>query len=404
MKILLVNDYGTPTAGAERITRDLRDSLRARGHTVRIFSSRAQLIAGESMADATCFGTTSRVQTLSSTLNFSAAWALQHELQTFDPDVVQVHMFLWQISPTILYLLKDRPSIYYVVTFKPVCPTGLKWLPSGAPCHVRAGIACLRNQCITVPRFAPLMLQRYLWRAQRHNFSALVACSSAVRTSLEAEDIVVRDVIWPGTPETSARPALDGAPVVTFTGRLVREKGVDILVHAFQQVHANLPDAQLQIAGSGPEHAALVALVTQLGLSDCVTFHGQLNDPALQALLARSWAHVVPSRWPEPFGMTCTEAMMRGTAVVASNVGGLADIVVSGVTGLHVPPGDASALAASLLTILSNPVLAEAMGKDARTRALSLFSLDHCTRRFEALYSELMSPMQREHVSEFALP
>lgn len=404
MKILLVNDYGTPTAGAERITRDLRDSLRTRGHTVRIFSSRAQLIAGESIADATCFGTTSRVQTLSSTVNFSAARALRHELETFDPDVVQVQMFLWQLSPAILWLLKDRPSIYYVVTFKPVCPTGLKWLPSGEPCHVTAGVACLRNKCITIPGFGPLMLQRYLWRAQRRNFSAVVACSNAVRTYLETEDIAVRDVIWPGTPETSARPALDGAPVVTFTGRLVREKGVDILVRAFQQVHDGLPHAQLHIAGTGPEHSALAALVTELRLSDCVTFHGQLNDAELQALLARSWAHVVPSRWPEPFGITSTEAMMRGTAVVASNIGGLADIVVSGDTGFHVPPGDPSALAASLLTILSNPARAEAMGKHARTRALDQFSLNRCTTRFEALYGELTAPTQRGRVSEFELP
>jgi len=404
MKILLVNDYGTPTAGAERITRDLRDSLRARGHTVRVFSSRAQLIAGESIADTTCFGTTSRMQTLSSTMNPPAARALRHELETFNPDVVQVHMFLWQLSPAILPLLKNRPCIYYAVTFKPVCPTGLKWLPSGEQCHVTAGVACLRNNCITISGFAPLMLQHYLWRAQRRNFSAVVACSNAVRQYLEADDIAVRDVIWPGTPETSARPALDGAPVVTYAGRLVREKGVDILVRAFQQVHVKLPDAQLHIAGSGPEHAALAALVTELRLSDCVTFHGQLNDSELQALLARSWTHVVPSRWPEPFGMTATEAMMRGTAVVASNRGGLADSVVSGVTGFHVPPGDASALGESLVTLLSCPARAEAMGINARARALDMFSLDRCTARFEALYAELTSPTQREHISEFALP
>ena len=67
MRILLVNDYATATAGAERITRDLRDGFRARGHEVRVFASRAQLIAGESFADADCFGTNTRLQTLTST-------------------------------------------------------------------------------------------------------------------------------------------------------------------------------------------------------------------------------------------------------------------------------------------------------------------------------------------------
>ncbi|HEU4721415.1 MAG TPA: glycosyltransferase family 4 protein, partial [Gemmatimonadaceae bacterium] len=102
MRILLVNDYATPTAGAERITLDLRDGFRARGHEVRVFASRAQLIAGVSFADTTCWGTTTRVQTLTSTVNLSAARALRRELRDFAPDVVQVQMFLWQLSPSIL--------------------------------------------------------------------------------------------------------------------------------------------------------------------------------------------------------------------------------------------------------------------------------------------------------------
>jgi hypothetical protein len=89
MRILLVNDYATATAGAERITLDLRDGLRARGHEVRVFASRAQLIAGESFADVTCYGTNTRVQTLTSTVNWSAARALRRELRSFAPDVVQ---------------------------------------------------------------------------------------------------------------------------------------------------------------------------------------------------------------------------------------------------------------------------------------------------------------------------
>ncbi len=403
MKILLVNDYGTPTAGAERITRDLRDTLRARGHTVRVFSSRAELIAGSSIADATCFGTNSRLQTLSSTINPSAALVLRRELQTFNPDVVQVLMFLWQLSPAILPLLRNRPSIYYAMTFKAVCPTGLKWLPSGQPCQVVAGLACLRHQCLTLPGFGPLLLQRHLWRAQRRTFSAVVACSNAVRTHLERDGVAVHDVIWPGTPETARRPTLEGVPIVTFTGRLVREKGADILVRAFQQVQAKVPGAELHIAGAGPERTALTALVAEFRLAHCVTFHGQLDDAALQALLARSWAHVVPSRWPEPFGVSATEAMMRGTAVVASNVGGLADIVIPGVTGFLVPAGDSRALADSLWALLSNRSCAEEMGMNARQRALELFDVRRCSSRFEALYDELMSRVPRAPVATLAV-
>ena len=186
MRILLVNDYATATAGAERITLDLRDGLIARGHEVRVFASRAQLIAGESFADATCYGTNTRVQTLTSTVNWSAARALRRELSSFAPDVVQVQMFLWQLSPSILPVLRTVPSVYWAMTFKAVCPTGLKWLPGGAPCDVRAGAACLSHGCITLSGFGPLMLQRALWRRRRRAFAAIVACSHDVRRPARA--------------------------------------------------------------------------------------------------------------------------------------------------------------------------------------------------------------------------
>lgn len=392
MKILLVNDYATPTAGAERITRQLRDALRERGHEVRTFASGAQLIPGESFADAGCFGTTSRLQTLTSTVNPSAVRALGRELRAFAPDVVQVQMFLWQLSPMILPLLRDVPSIYYAMTFKSVCPTGLKWLPGGAACVDRAGAACLRHGCVTRMSFGPLMLQRYLWRRDRHALSAVVACSDAVRQALQTDGVAVREVIWPGTPVADSRPALDDPPTVTYAGRLVREKGVDVLVRAFRLVHARHPGARLLVAGTGPEEGTLRALVAQLELSDVVELRGQLGTEELDLLLGRAWAHAVPSRWPEPFGLTATEAMMRGVAVVASAIGGLAESLEHEITGLHVEAGDEVALADALSRLLADRALAERLGAAGRRRALALFTIEHSVDRFEALYDALLHP------------
>lgn len=391
MRILLVNDYATPTAGAERITRDLRDALRGRGHEVRTFASRARLIAGESFADATCYGTNTRLQTLTSTVNVSAARSLGRELRSFSPDVVQVHMFLWQLSPLILPLLRDRPSIYWAMTFKSVCPTGLKWLPAGTPCVERAGMPCLRHRCLTISGVAPLMLQRTLLRRGRQAFNAVVTCSDAVRRQLEADDVSVREVIWPGTAVAPARAPLRDPPTVTYAGRLAPEKGVDVLLRAFRLTHTRNPATRLVIAGTGPEESALRALVAQLGLSDAVEMLGQLGSAPLDAMYDRSWVHAVPSRWPEPFGLTATEAMMRGSAVVASDIGGLAESVEAEVTGLRVAAGDDIALANALSRVLADRSLAERFGQAGRRRALSLFSLERCVARFETLHESLVS-------------
>ncbi|HKP15865.1 MAG TPA: glycosyltransferase family 4 protein [Gemmatimonadaceae bacterium] len=392
MRILLVNDYATPTAGAERITLDLRDGLRARGHEVRVLASRAQLIAGESFADATCYGTNTRLQTFTSTVNPSAARALRRMLREFAPDVVQVQMFLWQLSPSILPLLHDVPSVYWAMTFKSVCPTGLKWLPSGVPCAVRAGTVCLANGCITLSGFGPLMLQRALWRRRRGAFDTVVSCSHAVRRQLEADGIESHDVIWPGVREGRRRPPLDGPPTVTYAGRLTAEKGPDVLVRAFALARERVPLARLSIAGAGPTEPALRALVRDLGIADAVALHGQLGGEALDSMLDRGWVHAVPSRWPEPFGLTATEAMMRGTAVVASDIGGLAESVLHETTGLRVPAGDELALADALTRVLADRDLAERLGEAGRARAQERFSLNGCLTRFERLYESLRSP------------
>jgi glycosyltransferase involved in cell wall biosynthesis len=399
MRILLVNDYATPTAGAERITLDLRDGLRARGHAVRVFASRAQLIAGESFADASCFGTNTRLQTLTSTVNLSAARELRRELREFAPDVVQVHMFLWQLSPSVLPLLKAIPSVYWAMTFKPVCPTGLKWLPGGATCTVRAGVACLANGCITATGFGPLMLQRALWRRRRGAFSAIVSCSHDVQRHLERDGIVSREVIWPGVSAAPARPPLVGPPTVTYAGRLIAEKGPDVLVRAFARARQRVPAARLSIAGAGPAAPMLRALIDERGLGDSAVLHGQLGGDALETALGRGWVHAVPSRWPEPFGLTATEAMMRGTAVVASDIGGLAETVAHESTGLRVPPGDEVALADALVRLLSDRALAERFGAAGRERAHARFTLDGCVTRFERLYHRLLSPQPLPHAS-----
>ncbi len=108
MKILLVNDYGGATGGAEIQMLTLRRLLRDRGHDARLFSSSAELVTQSPiLADYTCYGTTSRAQVVSQVLNISAYKSLRQALQDFQPDVVHVRMFLWQLSPLILPLLKS---------------------------------------------------------------------------------------------------------------------------------------------------------------------------------------------------------------------------------------------------------------------------------------------------------
>lgn len=389
MKVLLVSDYATLTGGAEIFTLALRTRLRQRGHDARLFTSGARPTAGASPADYECLGTTSRWRTLLQTANPWACVRLRRVLAEFQPDVVHVQMFLTQLSPLILPVLKEVPSLYHVVWYRPVCPLGTKMLPDGTACHVPAGAVCYRTRCLPLRDWVPLMVQMQLWRRWQNAFDLIVANSHAVKACLVAEGIGPVEVIWYGVPVRPLRPSLLSPPTVVFAGRLVREKGVDVLVRAFAAVVTHLSEARLLVVGEGPEREHLEKLITDLGLSSRVALLGHLPHEEAERVCATAWVQAVPSRWAEPFGIVAAEALMRGTAVVASNAGGLAEIVQDGQTGLLVPPGDVDALAAALLRLLRDRELAEQLGQAGRQSALVHFNEDACIEKFLAVYHRL---------------
>ncbi len=397
MRILLLNDYATLTGGAEISLARLQAALRARGHTVAWFASAARTVSGPLLADRTTRGTIASWRALLQTANPWAPGALRQMLADFRPDVVHVALFLTQLSPLILPVLRGVPSLYHAVWYRAVCPVGTKYLPTGAACPHPWGRACLAEGCLPLRDWVPLMLQRGLLRRWREVFGAVVAISEATRQQLVAGGWPVTMVMPNGTPLQPARPPLAGPPLLAFAGRLVAEKGGVVLLRAFAQVAARLPAARLLILGTGPQQPALEALAMQLGLREAVTFAGYVPPDQLEQRLADAWVQVVPSLFAEPFGMVAIEAMMRGTAVVASDHGGLADIVRDGQTGRLVPPGDVSALADALLSLLQAPALAEQMGAAGRVRALAEYTLDRQVDQLLALYGELAAQPPSGH-------
>jgi glycosyltransferase involved in cell wall biosynthesis len=391
MKILLLNDIGTATGGAELQMLSLRQGLRDRGHDVRLLTSQIIPVAGsELLADDACFGSSTRLQVLTQTINPSAYFTLRRILRDFQPDVVHVRIFMGQLSPLILPLLRDLPCVYQAAMYRAICPKGTKTLPNGDSCEMVAGLACLQQHCLTPQSWAMLMVQRQLWLRWRHVFDRVVALSHRMKAQLEAEGISPVEVIHNGVPERPLRPPLQDPPTVVFAGRLVPEKGVELLLRAFAQVLPQVPSARILIAGQGPDAALLQTLAIELGVSHAVTWLGHLTVAEMERQFASAWVQVVPSQWEEPFGNVSTEAMMRGTAVIACAVGGQTEIVSDRLTGFLVPPKDVAAIAAPLLQLLSDRQLAEKMGQAGRERALTNFSEAKRTDRFIDIYEQML--------------
>jgi glycosyltransferase involved in cell wall biosynthesis len=389
VKVLLLNDRLDPTGGSQLMTLGLRDGLRGRGHTVRTLASRAGIgDAGPTEADVTCFGSQGTLQTLSRTVNPSAAAALRRELRDFDPDVVHVRAFLTQLSPAILPLLRDRPAVMHAVMYDAVCPTGKKLLPSGSVCRERAGWVCKR-QCLSWPAFGALMAQRGLYRRWRDAFDVVVANSQATAEKLEADGIGPVRVVHNAVPDLPQRGPLHDPPLAVVVARLSREKGVDVAVRAFAIARERVAEARLLVIGDGPERAALERLTAELGLGGAVRFAGRLSRAEAQARAVPAWVQLVPSVWDEPFGLVAAEAMMRGTAVIASGSGGLAEIVEDGLTGWLHRPGECGALAEPLTRVLRDRPLAQTVGAAARRRAMERFTMARVLDDFESIYTEV---------------
>jgi len=174
-------------------------------------------------------------------------------------------------------------------------------------------------------------------------------------------------------------------------GRITRQKGLPVLLMAAQLVD---PAAQLVLCAGQPDTAELAAEVTSLvaGLRDTrsgvVWLPEMLPKREVIQLLTHATVFACPSLY-EPLGIVNLEAMACGTAVVASGVGGIPEVVSDGETGLLVPPGDHEALAGALNSLLVDPGRAGAMGRLGRERAIAQFGWAAIAAQTAALYSEL---------------
>lgn len=380
MRILLLSDYSDGSGGVERLLANHRDELRRRGHAVSWLSSEAAP-GGVPEADRLCFGTTGKLRGLVQWANPAAAGALRRAIGEFRPDVVHVGMFLTQLSPSVLPVLAEVPSVYHAQWYRPICLTGTRVLPDGRPCPHRAGAACLRERCVPAQDWLPLAWGLQRFRERKGAFRLIVANSEHVRRALGEWGCEASMVIPCGVETRPQRPPLTGPPMAVFAGRLVREKGAHVLVEAARA----LPEARFLIAGDGPERMALEAAA-----GPNVEFAGHLSRDAMEERFAGAWAQAVPSLWQEPFGLTAAEAQMRGTAVVASAVGGLAEVIRHGLTGLAVDAGDVGAWAAALRTLLTNREAAERMGSAGRAYAVAELGIGRFTDQFTEAYRSIL--------------
>jgi glycogen(starch) synthase len=177
-------------------------------------------------------------------------------------------------------------------------------------------------------------------------------------------------------------PHVHPKPYILGIGRLVRFKGFDVLLKAFAR--SGISSHDLLLAGEGPEREALERLAGELGLGQRVKFLGRAERPAALALFQGCSFFVLPSRG-EPQGIVALEAMASGKAIVATDGGGVPEIVTDGEVGLLVPMDDVPSLAGALVRLANDADLRHRLGSAGRARAQD-FSWDSIADQYLDVY------------------
>jgi len=308
----------------------------------------------------------------------------------------------WQPSVIHLNQLDDPEAVAYLRRHAPVvisahgflaCTAGVHYFRPGQECQRPHGRGCIAN----LPRCSHVRDPRGLPGAYRHASRALqalrlcdvaVSYSSAVDRHLMINKVPRRRIV-PYFPTIEPHPGSghEGRRRVVFAGRIVLPKGVATLIRAACDV-----DAEFVLCGDGRQLEAMRKLAGRLGVADRVSFKGWLAPSELAEEFGNASIVVVPSLWPEPFGLVGIEGFAAGRPAVASDTGGIGDWLQDGVSGLSVPAGDARALAEALNELLADPARQREMGEAGRRSLLGRFTRE---RHVEVLLEAYASAGER---------
>ncbi len=243
-----------------------------------------------------------------------------------------------------------------------------------------------RKLCRVVPHF---VLANSAATLKTLNLPAEVQTSvvpSGIRHVVE----IIHDGTLSEAPGDSPR---SGAPLIGIVGRISPWKGQHIFLQAAAKVHAVYPATRFTIVGTplfGEEayERELRELTQSLGLAEVVDFAGFTHD--VPGTMRSLTILVHASTTGEPFGQVIIEAMAAGTPVVATDGGGVPEIVQDGMTGLLVPMSDVEAMVGAIQRLLADPAEAARMGARGRQRVLDHFTIGHTARKVEAVYRLLL--------------
>ncbi|HKV23433.1 MAG TPA: glycosyltransferase family 4 protein [Candidatus Acidoferrum sp.] len=299
------------------------------------------------------------------------------------------------IAPLALNVVARKPVVIEHHGYQSVCPNGLliqQTDKSVCPGHFQAGnyrkcATCLEKNSSKIQSWAKLLLMfPRCFLANHASANLAVSNYSLRRCALPRSTLIYHGIAEPvaqTSHDCSERDASQGT-CFAYVGRLVSEKGVSTLLEAAGILRDEGHRFEVRIIGDGPELSKLREKIIHERLESTFKLTGFLTGEAFAQSMWDVQVVIMPSVWEETAGLAAMEQMMRGRLVIASNIGGLGEVV--GDAGMKCEPADPAGLADAMRKVLLQPTLIDSYGHLARKRAKELFALDRMIEEHAQVY------------------
>lgn len=320
-----------------------------------------------------------------------------------------IHLVGPSLLPLLIARLLGKPVVIEHHGYNPVCPNGLLFFePTKTVCPgyflAQQYGQCIRCNATHLGRFDSLRMLLLtflrLWLCRNASANTPITLHVQSRLKLPRSQVIYYGISEAGTePQTPSINASNRWPLCfAYVGRLVTIKGLTLILEAAKRLQIAGYHFRLKFVGDGPERGELESLTERLGLTEHVEFTGFLTGNTFHTTMKDVAAVLMPSIWEETAGLAAIEQMMRGKLVIASDIGGLGEVVDG--CGLRFPAGSMEALAQCMSTVLDHPEIVELHGTAARRRALDLFSQRRMVKEHFELYCQLARLDERSKQTE----
>lgn len=359
MTILQVNKFFYPKGGSETYFFALSRALEEAGHTVVHFSMQDERNLPSPYADYFIDHIDFRgAKTIGKAMHYissqEAVEKITRLVHDTKPDIAHVHNIAHQLTPTILTTLQKLgiPVVQTLHDYQLICPNYQLYTQNETceRCMQHKYWNAVTNRCVqdSVASSAlaafEMLYHNVLKKSYARGVDLFIAPSQFLRAKLLQWGWSNGQTTYlPHFVEKTRATHVNKKPQVVFVGRLTKEKGVHVLLEAAEQMR----DVQILFAGEGDERKAIEHTIAEKSLSHCRVI-GFQSGTALDQLMQESLAVIVPSVWYENAPLVVYEALALGTPVIASNHGGLTELIQHGKNGWLFTPGDARALAECL--------------------------------------------------------